>query len=150
MKVFVYFNLHRQLWSIKALEGETKGRVIGHAKALWMTEVTPKVSQAGRQRVIRERRKNVHAGLVGNLMAVSRDSQLWDQFRYYGDSYSTQDSTRVTYNPYRFETFVTVDDHDEALQDAGLALLLGDRSVHCWGLKTYSLAASKQQDLFAA
>jgi hypothetical protein len=150
MRVFVYFNLHRKCWSIKALEGENKGRVIGHAKALYLYEVTAKVSEAGRQRVLKERKKNVHAGLVGNLLCVSKDSQLWDQFPYYGEAYNLSDSSRITYNPYRFETFVSVDNPDWAVKKATLALLLGDRSVNCWGLETYSLTESKQLDLFAA
>ena len=67
MKVFVYFNLHRKLFSVKALEGPDKGKVIGHTTYLWLKDVTFKVSEAGRQRVLREKRKNVHAGVVGNF-----------------------------------------------------------------------------------
>lgn len=33
MRVFIYWNLHRKCWSIKALEGAFKGRVLAHAKA---------------------------------------------------------------------------------------------------------------------
>jgi hypothetical protein len=29
MKVFVYFNLHKRVFSVKALEGKDKGRVRG-------------------------------------------------------------------------------------------------------------------------
>ncbi len=50
MRVFVYFNLHRKCLSVKALEGERKGRVIAHAKAVELVGVTFKVSEAGRQR----------------------------------------------------------------------------------------------------
>ena len=67
MKVYVYFNLHKKLFSVKALEGASKGKVIGHYDRLTLAEVTPKVSIAGRERVLRERQKNVHAGLVGTL-----------------------------------------------------------------------------------
>lgn len=73
MRVFVYFNLHRKCWSIKALEGPSKGRVIGHADYVDLACVEWKVSEAGRQRVIREKKKNVHAGAIGttayNLLA---------------------------------------------------------------------------------
>ena len=67
MRVFVYFNLHKKCLSVKALEGESKGRVIAHADSVELVNATFKVSQAGRQRVLRERRKNVHAGVVGTM-----------------------------------------------------------------------------------
>ncbi len=65
MKVFVYFNLRRKLFSIKALEGPMKGRVVAHRHDVLINDATFKVSEAGRQRVIRERCKNVHAGVSG-------------------------------------------------------------------------------------
>ena len=67
MKVFVYYNLNKFLWSVKSLDGPTKGRVIAHADKLLLRDITYEVSEAGRQRVLREKRKNVHAGIVGNL-----------------------------------------------------------------------------------
>lgn len=93
MKVFVYYNLHRKLWSIRALEGPMRGRVVAHRGALLLRGVTPKVSQAGRERVIREGRKNVHAGLVG----IWDDNVPW----VHGGPCST-----ITYNPYRYTGFV--------------------------------------------
>jgi hypothetical protein len=65
MRVFVYRNLRKQCFSIKALEGPRKGRVIAHRHFVDLTDVTFKVSEAGRQRVLRTGHKNVHAGLVG-------------------------------------------------------------------------------------
>lgn len=65
MKVFVYFNLHKKCWSVKALEGDRKGLVIAHTQALALEHCQFKVSEAGRQRVLAERRKNIHAGVVG-------------------------------------------------------------------------------------
>lgn len=85
MKVFVYFNLHKKCWSVKALEGERKGRVVMHTYELTLRDVTFKVSEAGRQRVLREQRKNVHAGAVGTLCdPIHREN--WE---------------RVSYNPYK-------------------------------------------------
>jgi len=51
------------------LEGPDKGRVVGWASTVLLSDVTPKVSEAGRQRVLREKRKNVHAGMGGYLSA---------------------------------------------------------------------------------
>lgn len=93
MKVFVYFNLHKKKWSVKALEGPNKGRVIAHRYNVLLRDCTFKVSQAGRKRVLKEKRKNVHAGIVG----------FWDNDWSFL-SYQTQ--FEVTYNPYKYETFV--------------------------------------------
>ena len=96
MRVFVYYNLHNKIWSVKALEGPNKGRVIGHHSMVILADCTFKVSEAGRQRVLREQRKNVHAGVVGTLVATNGQRGY---FPY-------PQSTEVTYNPYKYETFV--------------------------------------------
>jgi hypothetical protein len=95
MKVFVYFNLHKRVFSVKALEGAQKGRVIGHRTSLAIDSPVFKVSEAGRQRVVCERRKNVHAGVVGFLTAP------------YDWSKELVEWTPVMYNPYVFSSFVT-------------------------------------------
>ena len=96
MKVFVYFNLHKRVFSVKALEGAEKGRVIGHRTSLAIYSPVFKVSEAGRQRVVREKRKNVHAGVVGFLTAP------------YDWTKELVEWTPVTYNPYIFSSFVTM------------------------------------------
>ena len=98
MKVFVYKNLHatRQnggitVYSVKALDGPDKGRVIARSSHVLLEDVRPKVSQAGRRRVLREGRKNVHAGLVGNLVGLTNRP-------FHGEV--------ITYNPYMYDGFV--------------------------------------------
>ena len=94
-KVFAYRNLHRQCWSVKALEGPLKGRVIYHANDLTLGWCDFKVSQAGRQRVLREQKKNVHAGVQGyltNCGEIATDGIDLD--------------VPVTYNPYKYDSFV--------------------------------------------
>lgn len=71
MRVRVYYNLNRAVWSIKAMEGEFKGKVIGYADSVVLSDAHTVVSEAGRQRVLRERRKNVHAYIDGQLEHVS-------------------------------------------------------------------------------
>ena len=93
MRVFVYYNLHRHTWSIKALEGPRKGLVIGHSDTVLLQDATPKVSEAGRQRVLRDKRKNVHAGIVGTLVHME------------GEGYFPG-LNEITYNPYKYTTFV--------------------------------------------
>ena len=121
MKVFVYFNLHRKLFSVKALEGPDKGKVISHTTYLWLKDVTFKVSEAGRQRVLREKRKNVHAGVVGNISA-----DAWD------DMLLQDDPKQITYNPYRFSSFVDKEDL-EPVRHAKYCLLNG-KSISAWGV----------------
>ncbi|CAB4165115.1 hypothetical protein UFOVP823_10 [uncultured Caudovirales phage] len=36
MRVFVYWNLHRKLWSVRAAEGPNKGRVIAHRECVYL------------------------------------------------------------------------------------------------------------------
>lgn len=70
MKVFVYCHVRTGRLSIRALEGSKKGLVIAHAEKLSMRDVNFSVSEAGRQRVLSEGRKNVHAGAVGHIDAA--------------------------------------------------------------------------------
>ena len=92
MKARVYFNLNKKCLSIQTKT--PKGwRVSKYAKAANLEKVTFKVSEAGRQRVLRENRKNVHAYIIGDLVD--------------GDPI-TQGET-VTYNPYKFASFVLKD-----------------------------------------
>jgi hypothetical protein len=121
MKVFVYWNLHKGKWSIKALEGPNKGRVIDRADTVLLQVARPKVSEAGRQRVLKEKRKNVHAGVVGYLVNAS-DVALAVPAESYG----------VTYNPYFYSTFVHCDDKEKSWAGSNWALLQG-RKVYAVG-----------------
>lgn len=93
MKVFVYFNLHKRVFSVKALEGPNKGRVIKRTGDMFLTNVEFRVSKAGRARVLREKKKNVHAGVVGYMT----DAMFYCPID-------------VTYNPYKYESFVQRED----------------------------------------
>lgn len=99
MRVFVYWNLHKGLWSVKALSGPNKGKVVARVDKITLANVTGRVSQAGRLRVLREGRKNVHAGIVG-------DTTITTSFQ---DDLIQSKGRQVTYNPYKFETFVYMD-----------------------------------------
>ena len=114
MKVFVYRNLTRNTWSIRAMEGPQKGLVIQHADTVLLSCPVAKISQAGRRRVLRDKQKNVHAGVVGYLSHAS-DVVLS----------VPEGSRRVTYNPYKGPTFVYADDRDTTWTDSPWALLQG-------------------------
>jgi hypothetical protein len=98
MRVFVYFNLHKKCFSIKALEGERKGLVIAHRDLVVLENCRFKVSEAGRQRVLREKRKNVHAGVSGTWTETVRDNADFEHLSILGRA--------VTYNPYKYDSFV--------------------------------------------
>lgn len=102
----VYYNLHKHCLSVKAMEGPLRGRVILHAYAVQLQDAVFKVSQAGRERVLRERAKNVHAGVIGKLVAhetANNDTRLAKEALELG-------MTRLlTYDPYRFTSFVDRD-----------------------------------------
>lgn len=54
----VYLNLHKTgFLSVRAAEGPDRGRVVGHVSAIEIVGCTFRVSEAGRQRVIRERQE---------------------------------------------------------------------------------------------
>lgn len=88
-RVEVYFNLHKNMFSVRALEGRHKGLVVAHASAVSLSNVTFSVRKAGRDKVIREKRKNVHAFVRGT----------WETF-------VADEGVGVTYNPYLYESFV--------------------------------------------
>jgi len=68
MKADAYYNLHRHLWSIVAREGAQKGRVIAHLPRVLLADAEMIVRPAGRARVRREGRKNVHAFVRGTIL----------------------------------------------------------------------------------
>ena len=90
LKVKVYYNLHKKCFSVKDYR---TGLVIGHTNRVVLEDATFKVSEAGRQRVIREQKKNVHAYVIGTLKA-------WDD-----QSYWTAVTHEAYYNPYTQSTF---------------------------------------------
>ena len=69
MRVRVYYNLHRKCLSV--MDVRTR-RVVDHRKSVVMRDVTFRVSEAGRQRVLRTGQKNVHAFVEGTLVDRGR------------------------------------------------------------------------------
>lgn len=94
-RVRVYYNLTRRCWSVT--DAATR-RVIGHWwGAMNLTACAFVVSQAGRARVLREKRKNVHAVIEGCIGDGSAP------LTYQG---GTAEWLPVGYNPYKHSTFV--------------------------------------------
>lgn len=91
--VEVYFNLHKKIFSVRLVATR---RVVLHTDSIILKDVTFKVSEAGRQRVLKEKRKNVHAWVRGSFVETGCDLALWPE-----------GIRKVKYNPYKAKTFVT-------------------------------------------
>jgi len=126
MRVFVYFNLHKKLWSVRALEGPCKGRVIAYGKYVLLADAKGKVSQAGRERVLRENRNNVHAGIVGEL-AASGAAAVRELNEVGHRQRATFDG--ITYNPRKYDRFVYTMDTTEPFEGSRRVFLGNDRRV---------------------
>lgn len=96
MKVSVYWNLHKNTFSIQSREsGRSYGRVINHSDSVVIKLPRFVVRQAGQEKVIKEQKKNVHA-FVSGLLSSSIDSTLIRK-------------AQVVYNPYKYKSFVIAD-----------------------------------------
>lgn len=92
MKVRVYYSLRKHLLSVQAkINGSWK--VVRHCQSITLTDVMFKVSERGRQRVLKNKRKNVHAYICGtfNEESIPQNQNEWMDL--------------ITYNPYKFEKF---------------------------------------------
>ena len=94
MRVEVYRNLHTGKMSVR----ECGGKVLTHADEVFIANPQFVVQPAGRAKVLREQRKNVHAFVRGDLRGFSIGTNKGF------DGYTNWD--QVTYNPYRFDSFV--------------------------------------------
>lgn len=95
--VMIYKNLHNGLFSVK--QG---GLVVAHIESVLLSSVSFKVNEGGRERVIKEKKKNVHAFIVGHILNVN----------------STPVSLlrrAITYNPYKYGYFYFKDDNSKAI-----------------------------------
>ena len=111
MRVEIYFNLHKKLFSMRH-----KGKVIAHVCGAMLKDVTYVVQPAGRARVLREGKKNVHAFARGELIeripvVAYRSAAGWLNPR----------ANVAKYNPYKAATFV--DNDDEPLYNSDIAYL---------------------------
>ena len=92
-KVMVYYNLHKQTFSVTY-----DSKVIMHADYVKLGDVEFRVRKGGKEKVRSEKSKNVHAFVIGKLL---------DYCEYPCDELPVTDSNRiVTYNPYKHDSFV--------------------------------------------
>jgi len=102
MRVEVYFNLHKKTFSVRSCR---TGRVIHHTDEVHIENPKFVVRKSGRERVLREGKKNVHAFVRGDIT-------VFNDFDYIKVGFDPDylDYTLVSYNPYKFDTFVDVID----------------------------------------
>ena len=121
MRIEIYWNLHRDTYSVRELAGPNKGRVTSHPDSITVKDVTFAVQPAGRAKVLSDRVKNVHAFVRG--MAHQRtDDEI--QARFDAQDAGTGSWTIVKYNPYKAGSFVD----DEGTPVTGAELVLCETS----------------------
>ncbi len=111
-KVFVYRNLHKGCWSVKQ-----NGLVKAHGLELNLYSCAVKISKKGQDRVRRDKRKNVHAGIRGYLepyhLGMSHEVKLSDEVELCQrtwQGFPNSQMREITYNPYKYDSFVHKDD----------------------------------------
>jgi hypothetical protein len=92
-RVMVYYNLHKKTFSVTY-----ESKVIMHADYVKLSDVEFRVRPGGKEKVRNEKRKNVHAFIIGDLE---------DFCEYPCENIPTPDSEIIaTYNPYEDDSFV--------------------------------------------
>ncbi|MEZ2661365.1 hypothetical protein [Aneurinibacillus aneurinilyticus] len=87
----IYYNLHKECLSVV---DKTTKLVIAYTDKILIRNAVFKVSEKGRQRVLREQRKNVHAYIEGIFAGIVILDEKHQQLR------------KAYYNPYITEQFV--------------------------------------------
>lgn len=88
-RVKVYRNLRNKCLSVMY-----KGIVIAHVSDIYLEDVTYQVRESGRQLVLKQKRKNVHAFVIGTVRRRPK-TVIMDEY--------------IFYNPYMNKTFVLLD-----------------------------------------
>ena len=111
MRVKAYKNLHTGTYSIQNMQS----KVIGHPTEVLLRDVEFRVQPGTRDRVRREKRRAVHAFVIGELIkGEKRVCGKWRAFRY---------------NPYLFDTFVFTDTEKPVLTAEWV--LLDEKGAWC-------------------
>ena len=129
--VEVYRNLHKNCWSIR--QG---GKVKVHTSYLCLKDAKFVVQPAGREKVLREQKKNVHAFVKGYLISASESNRLTEDIEWTCDA--------VTYDPYKHPYFTCGEFEAVGAKvvDMDIDSLSGD-PVLGWGI---TIKAKKVQD----
>ena len=113
LPIYVYRNLHKNGYSIKQ-----QNKVVAHAKRLCIRDCEFVVNEYGRQRVLKEKQKNVHAFIKGYYTTSGM-----------GTAADKNDlPVEITYNPYKNTSFVTKNFCPENLPIKGARFCIADEN----------------------
>jgi len=104
----VYFNLHKLVFSV-----QQKNLVVLHTAGVKLTEVKFQVRESGRQKVLQEKKKNVHAFVNGTFNHTLTEAD-------------TSEYREATYNPYKYSSFVDKET-EQPLHTASEVILLNKK-----------------------
>ena len=104
-RVMVYYNLHKHTFSVTY-----NGRLLNHSDYVKLSDVEFRVRQGCREKVLKEKRKNVHSFVIGTLEDYCKFPCM--------DMPSEPNENIVTYNPYKYNTYV-MKDTEEPIFRAG-------------------------------
>lgn len=110
-KVKVYFNLHTHLFSMLAMQGVHKGKVVAHGNGIKIDDVKFHINKSGQLRVRAQRKRNVHAYAVGTYKGITET--VLEKSAYY--------------NPYTTDKFINLDTKVEL--DGVEAAVLKDKNI---------------------
>ena len=105
--VEVYKNNHKGCWSVR---DSKSGLVICYTDSVCLRDTKLVVRESSRQKVLANKRKNVHAFIKGYIdihryrpiaLGTERES-----YKLYHDFWRCTKRTEVTYNPYKYDSFV--------------------------------------------
>lgn len=109
-KAYVYWNLHKQCFSVKH-----RGAVVAHATRILAKRAEFRVSETGRQRVLAQGRKNVHAYIVCDVedlycdgaqgIYARADVLTWPIETNVLATNAQEYGTQIRYNPYDGDSF---------------------------------------------
>jgi len=110
----VYYNFRKKLFSVQA-KVSGKWVVVEHTKDIYLRNAIFKVSEAGRQRVLKQKRKNVHAFIIG------------ERFPFIPKSFVYRDE--ISYNPYKGPNFVIANQPEKSVDEAKYVTILGNKVI---------------------
>jgi hypothetical protein len=111
----IYRNLHKQEYTVQHYIKGKGWRKLTGAKNIVCKNVSFKVYESGRQKVINERRKNVHAYVLADTFYETNSPTV-------SLEYITGVRGSATYNPYKYSGFVERDT-ERLVQSAEYAVL---------------------------
>jgi hypothetical protein len=129
-RVQVYRNLKFRDRIVYSIRDTKTGLVLGHASNLLLSGCKFNVNQRGRERVLKERKKNVHAYVEGHFGII-----------HAGDDRIFSEGTKIQYNPYTNSYFEMVD-CGEPIVEANIVwidegLVVASNIIRSWETRSF-------------